>query len=180
MGIGIGSTSRAIVSLTPVGITLPVRSVASSTSAEKPGQLVRPEEAPDVQVGFGENTLSPSGAALKTLDSNLKAAAKLVPTVAELRERARAAQAQAQREEAAANETPPVDFRRRETVLPEPNPAVRNFFQDTPKPVDAAEASAPAPTAEAPEEAAAVQPSRPQPQVQPQPTPPGTRLNLQA
>lgn len=180
MGIGIGTTTRAIVSLTPVGFTQPVRSVAPSSNSEKPGQLVRPEEAPEVEAGFGENTLSPSGAALKALDSNLKAAAQLVPTVEELRERARAAQAQ--REDAAAREAQPVEFRRREAVLPEASPAVRNFFQDAPKPVDTEEPSTTEPATQGSEESDAVQLSASQAQApaQPQPSPPGSRLNLQA
>src|SRR5690606_21282546 len=102
---------------------------------EVPGQLVRPEEAPEISAGFGKNTLSPSGAALKTLDSNLEAAQELVPTVQELRDRARAAQTERAVElEARAEAARATDLRRRESVRPEPNPAARFFVQESDTP----------------------------------------------
>ena len=131
---------------------------------------MRAEEAPEIRAGFGENTLSPSGAALKTIEANLKAARQLVPTVEELRERARAAQAR--REEAtAATDTPPVEFRQRELVRPESNPAARNFLQEEDRP-----AGAPEVQNRAPKNPEAVGPGL----AAPQPAPPGSRLDLQA
>lgn len=170
MGMSIGSASRAIASLAPAGLTRSGRAVASNPDAEKPGQLVRAEEVPEIRAGFGENTLSPSGAALKTIEANLKAARQLVPTAEELRERARAAQARRE-EAAAATETPPVEFRQRELVRPEPNPAARNFLQEEDRPAGAPEVQNRAP--ENPE----VVGLGPAP---PQPAPPGSRLDLQA
>jgi len=179
MGINIGSTSRAIVSLASTGATRLNRAVASTPPTEKPGQLVKRDEAPEIRAGFGENTLSVSGAALKTIDSNLKAAKQLVPTPEELRERARVAQAR--REEAIASavapaptttttsDTPPVEFPRRELVKPEANPAVRNFVQEEAGPSESTEVQSPA--AERQESTSVSTPPA---------TPPGTRLNLQA
>ncbi len=168
MAVNIGATSQASFSLASVGASRSVRGVASNQSAEKPGQLVREKEVPAVRAGFGEGTLSPSGAALKTLDANLRAAEQLVPTVEELRERARVAQAR--REEAvAARNADPVEFRQPERVRPEANTAVRNFFQkDTP------------PAERPKEDAAPVEPSETAPPTADAPAAPGTRLNLQA
>ena len=89
--------------------------------------MVRAKESPEIRAGFGEGTLSPSGAALKTLDVNLRNAEQLVPTVEELRERARIAQV---RREEAAVDSAPVEFRQPERVRPEASPAVRNFVQE--------------------------------------------------
>lgn len=184
MGINIGSTSRAIVSLASTGAARLNRAVASTPPTEKPGQLVKREEAPEIRAGFGENTLSVSGAALKTIDSNLKAAKQLVPTSEELRERARVAQARreeaiasavaptlapAPAPEATANNTTPVELPQRELVRPEANPAVRNFVQDEAGPSESTEAQGPA--AERRESARVSTPPA---------TPSGTRLNLQA
>lgn len=166
MAINIGATSQATLSLASAGASRSIRGVASNLSAEKPGQLVREKEAPAIRAGFGEGTLSPSGAALKALDANLRAAEQLVPTVEELRERARVAQAR--REEAAATrEAKPVEFRQPERVRPEASVAVRNFFQDDTPPVEQAETEAAEPAESA------------SPVADPFAAP-GTRLNLQA
>jgi hypothetical protein len=170
MGTSIGSTSRAIAALPPARDFRAVRGVASNQSAEKPGQLVREKEAPEIRAGFGEGTLSPSGAALKTLDANLRNAEQLVPTVEELRERARIAQARRE-EAAAASDAPPVEFRQPERVRPEASFAVRNFVQD-----DAKLVGAPKTTARATEVAQSAPPEAPAVER----NTPGTRLNLQA
>lgn len=167
MGTSIGSTSRAIAALPPARDLRSVRGVASNQSAEKPGQLVRDRETPEIRAGFGEGTLSPSGAALKTLDANLRAAEQLVPTVEELRERARIAQARRE-EAAAANDAPPVEFRQPERVRPEASPDVRNFVQEDAKLVDAPRTNVREPEAALP---------APPPVER---NTPGTRLNLQA
>ena len=168
MALNIGATSQATLSLASTGASRSVRGVASNQTAEKPGQLVRDKEAPDVRAGFGEGTLSPSGAALKTLNANLRAAEQLVPTVEELRERARVAQARRE-DAAAAREAEPVEFRQPERVRPEASPAVRNFFERE------------TPPAERPEEDAATAEvsSAAAPAID-TPAAPGTRLNLQA
>lgn len=166
MAINIGATSQATLSLASAGASRSVRGVASNQTAEKPGQLVREKEAPAIRAGFGEGTLSPSGAALKTLDANLRAAKQLVPTVDELRDRARIAQAR--REDAvAAREAEPVELRQPERVRPEASSAVRNFFQDDTSPVERPEAES----------------AEPVESVSPVADPfaaPGSRLNLQA
>ena len=167
MALNIGATSQATLSLASAGASRSVRGVASNQTAEKPGQLVRDKEAPDVRAGFGEGTLSPSGAALKTLNANLRAAEQLVPTVEELRERARVALAR--REEAAAREAEPVEFRQPERVRPEASPAVRNFFERETPPAERPEEDAA--TAEVSSAAATSIDT---------PAAPGTRLNLQA
>lgn len=168
MALNIGATSQAALPLASAGVSRSVRSAASNQSAEKPGQLVRDKEAPAVRAGFGEGTLSPSGAALKTLDANLRAAEQLVPTVEELRERARLAQAR--REEAvAAREAEPVEFRQPERVRPEANPAVRNFFERESPPAERPEEDT-APTEVSNGAAPSIDAS----------AAPGTRLNLQA
>jgi len=166
MGTSIGSTSRTIAALPPARDLRSVRGVASNQSADKPGQLVREKEAPEIRAGFGEGTLSPSGAALKTLDANLRAAEQLVPTVEELRERARIAQARRE-ETAAANEAAPVEFRQPERVRPEASFAVRNFVREEERTVESQTTPV--------RETDAVQPTPPA-----EPDFPGTRLNLQA
>lgn len=132
MGVDIGAASRAISSLAPAGFIRSDRAAATTPEGEQPGQLIRREKPPEIRVGFGENTLSPSGAALRTLDRNLEAAGQLVPTVEELRARAREAQAL---REAAQETAEPVEFRQPERVRPEPSPAARNFVQDEARPV---------------------------------------------
>ncbi len=144
MGLSIGPASSALAPLNASGINRPPRSDAPRASEGDEARLVQESEAPPVQVGFGENSLSPSGAALETLDSNLAVARELVPTVAELRERARVVQA----ERRAAAPTPrpverPEGLRRRESVRPEPDAAVQNFVDDagtTERPVETQEA----------------------------------------
>ena len=94
---------------------------------------MRPTEEPQpVQAGFGDNTFSPQGAALATLDSNLAISRSLVPTVEELRERARVVQSER------LEETPTRrlvdgsnDLRQRESVRPDPSPDVQNFVDQS-------------------------------------------------
>ena len=127
MGLNIGAAARAVSALPPTGLNRPDRAaVPRDPEADRRGDLVQRPEEPEIRAGFGENTLSPNGAALETLDSNLEVAGRLVPTVEELRQRAQVNQAQrADAVETRTARTP--DVRRRETVRPEPNPAVRNF-----------------------------------------------------
>ena len=144
MGLDIGAAVRAVSAYPPA--SRPERASASRES--RPGdrvELARRPEEPEIRAGFGENTLSPSGAALETLDSNLEAAARLVPTVQELRERARVTQAQrGEALEARSNQVQ--EFRRLETLRPAPNSAARNFVADAglaPEPASTAPAVAP-------------------------------------
>jgi hypothetical protein len=109
----------------------------------------RRDDPAEVRAGFGDGTLSPSGAALRTVNSNLAVARRLVPSVEELREAARQRAAEqaatleqrapaAEREAAAAAQaatTPPeaVPFR------PEPSAQARAFTrEDAPAPRPAA------------------------------------------
>ena len=131
MGLDIGATARAISSLAPVGFSRPERLGAPRDArTDDAAQLGRQEEDVEIRVGFGENTLSPSGAALRTLEGNLEAALQLVPTVQELRERARVNQA-VRTEAIEARTERSSEVRRLETVRPEPSAAVRNFLQDS-------------------------------------------------
>lgn len=166
MGVNIGAASRAISSLAPAGFIRPERAAVTTPEGEQPGQLIRREKPPEIRVGFGENTLSPSGAALRTLDRNLEAAGQLVPSVEELRARAREAQAL---REAAQETAEPVEFRQPERVRPEPSPAARNFVQDEARPIatEPARREVPEPPAE----------ERPPVEFS---APTGARLNLQA
>jgi hypothetical protein len=93
-------------------------------------------ERPEIRAGFGENTLSPSGAALRTINSNLEAARRLVPSVEELQQAARQRAAeQADSFERSAQrgdeERPgigePQPPREEVSFRPEPAPQARNF-----------------------------------------------------
>lgn len=154
MGISIGSAVRAVAATLPVGPVRSQRSPASTVpDSTQDARLVREPEAPPITAGFGENSLSPSGAALRTLDRNLKAARRLVPTVEQLRDQARFNQAQradaiesgAERDPAVevrterepAREARSEELRQRELVRPEPNSAARNFVSDTGSPATA-------------------------------------------
>lgn len=130
MGLDIGAAARAIAPLPPAGFTQRDRGrLPGETRGEEAGQLVRGPEEPEIRAGFGENTLSPPGAALETLDTNLEVAGQLVPTVEELRARARVNQAErADALAARAGQERPEEVRQRETLRPEPNPAARNFL----------------------------------------------------
>jgi hypothetical protein len=131
MGLSIGSASIAASAAGASGINRSSRLGAPRPSGEE-ANLVPQAEAPPVQAGFGENTLSPSSAALQTLDQNLAVAEELVPTMEELRERA--VVLQAERIAAAPASRPPeqqAELRRRESVRPEPDPAVQNFVRDS-------------------------------------------------
>lgn len=59
-----------------------------AVSASRPRAEAESPREP-TRVGFGENTLSPSGAALRTISSNLEAARRIVPSVEELQQAAR-------------------------------------------------------------------------------------------
>ncbi len=131
MGLSIGSASIAISSVNTTAVNRPNRSEAPRASEGVSADPNSPPERPPVRVGFGENTLSPLGAALETLDTNLEVAEELVPTVQELRERSQVTQAQLREDNPAfrpADNT--TELRRRESVRPEPDPAVQNFVQD--------------------------------------------------
>ncbi len=130
MGINIGAAARAVSALPPANRPdrTPVR--PDPRVQERTDIVQRPEE-PEIRAGFGENTLSPSAAALETLDSNLEAAERIVPTVQELRERSRVTQAARPDTIESRATAPAPDVRRLETVRPEPSAAVRNFVEDT-------------------------------------------------
>jgi len=148
MGTPIGSASVALSSLNAAGASRINRQAAPRVPEEEVANAVRRDQAPPVRVGFGENTLSPQGAALRTLDSNLEAAEAIVATVGELRERARVVQAE-QAAEAPGPRPPerPEEARRLETLRPEADPAVRNFLPESPAAVSVTPPAAPAPPA---------------------------------
>lgn len=150
MSLDIGGIASAIAALPPAGGYRPDRPTTPGGRGEDVPRLIEEPEAPPVRVGFGENTLSPSGAALRALDRNLEAASELVPTVQELRERARLNQAARPDAIAPRADRPPdAEPRQPEFVRPEPNPSAREFVaglgNDTPdRPNDAAATPAPA------------------------------------
>lgn len=131
MGLSIGSASIAVSSVNATAVNRPNRSEASRVSeAPQTEQNPAPERNP-VRAGFGENTLSPLGAALETLDTNLEVAEEIVPTVQELREQSRVNQAQLREDNPTFRSGENTgELRRRESVRPEPDPAVQNFVQD--------------------------------------------------
>jgi hypothetical protein len=84
-------------------------------ASDPSGGAARPEElnpfsrADRVEVaraGFGEGTMSPSGAALQTLGTNLRTARRIVRTAQEIREEARARRAEQERKETKAERQP--------------------------------------------------------------------------
>lgn len=129
MGISIGAAVRAVSAVPPAN--RPDRiAVPRDSRAEERTDLVQGPEEPEIRAGFGENTLSPSAAALETIDANLEGARRIVPTVQELRDRARVTQStRPDTIETRATAVAP-DVRRLETVRPEPNAAARNFVTD--------------------------------------------------
>lgn len=141
MGLSIGTSARAISAPPPSARLRPEGTpVPAGRGPDDAVTLVPRPELPEIRAGFGENTLSPSGAALTTVNSNLEAAERLIPTVEELRERARVNRAERAEAAAASRETGRTeDLRRRELVRPAPDPAVRNFAPE-PRPVSAPEA----------------------------------------
>lgn len=132
MGLSIGSASIAVSSLSSASASRVNRQAAPAVSVEEDVRLVQEPETPPIRAGFGENTLSPQGAALAALDSNLEAAEDIVPTVEELRERSRVIQAERVTEGPIRRPAERSDeLRRVESVRPEPDAAVQNFVQDT-------------------------------------------------
>lgn len=137
MGSQIGtvnSTAAAVRSYSDSGRTR--TSVTSATDEARP----RRGDVVDIRAGFGDGTLSPSGAALRTVNSNLAAARRYVPSVEELRESAReraAERAAAQDEQAVARaeaaptvEAPAAEESRVVSFRPEPAPQARAFEAD--------------------------------------------------
>lgn len=131
MGLSIGRASIAISTASTAGVNRPQRPEVTPNARVEEQPIVERTERARPRVGFGENTLSPLSAALETIDSNLEAVADVVPTVEELRERARVVQSE-QRAEALENRPVerPEELRRRETVRPESDPAVQNFVAE--------------------------------------------------
>lgn len=131
MGLSIGQASIAISTASTASANRPQRPEVTPNARVEERPIVERTDRPRPQVGFGENTLSPLSAALETIDSNLEAVEDVVPTVEELRERARVAQAE-QRAELLEDRPVerPEELRRRETVRPESDPAVRNFITE--------------------------------------------------
>ncbi len=156
MGISIGSASFNVSTLSNGAANRNYPAASTRVSSGEAARLNQEANSQPVQVGFGENTLSTSGAALQAIDSNFEVAQEIVPTVQELRERSRVVQSELRQE--AVRPRPverPEELRRRESVRPEADPAVQNFVQDTGGVENIAPAAAPeAPVGNAPSESA--------------------------
>ncbi len=102
MGMQTGNIAADLRAPQPVSMKRPKPPDPVGAAPREPVRLgSRPEPELQIQAGFGEDTLSPSGAALKTLDANLDRARTLVPSMQELSEeyRARRAEQKQAREE---------------------------------------------------------------------------------
>ena len=132
MGLPIGQASIAVSTAANTVANRTTRpDVQPAAPAEEARLVQREESSAPPAAGFGENTLSPLSAALETLDTNLEVAQEVVPTVEELRARARVAQAERQAQTAEPRPLErPDELRRRESVRPEPDPAVQNFVAE--------------------------------------------------
>ena len=135
MDVRIGQTAANAAALRGPARPLPVglgNTEREPTLAEK--SLRRPDSYHKVQVGFGEDTQSPATAALDTLDVNLREARRVVPSIEELMEEARARQ----QEIRAGNEAVPAGVSQlssasetQESVFfkPDAAPQAREFMQ---------------------------------------------------
>ena len=154
MGLSIGQTAASVVAVRPANLVQPNRrgtapsSEGRADAAGESGTIGQPQRPAE------ERVLSVAGAALRTLDDNFQAARRLIPSVRELNEEARAELAAATRaraevalqraeqvavleeggapqpaEEVQQNGAPAA---RVESVRPEPSPQVRNFETDEP------------------------------------------------
>lgn len=132
MGLSIGTSASALASIAPAPLPRPDRvGEPRDRLLEEPGRVLPREEAPELRAGFGENTLSLPGAALRTLDASRENSRELVETLRELRERARAIEADRPgASERAAEDERTGELRQRESVRPDPDPAVRNFVAE--------------------------------------------------
>lgn len=129
MGIRIGEQAATLETLRGF---VPRDNAARETVEPRPQEeaslIGGAHEPPPLRVGFGENTLSSFGAALRTLNGTLERAQDIVPTVEELREALRQRQAeQAARREDRANGREAAPEPKVELVRPDPSPQVRNF-----------------------------------------------------
>ncbi len=128
MGLNIGQGLASLSARTDV--TAAVRQ-ARTGEENAPALARRVPDRERTQAGFGENTLSPGGAALQALDANLREARRVVPTVEELREAFLARRAENERA-AETREAPPTEAREpaTEEIAPEeqstrPEPALQ-------------------------------------------------------
>ena len=143
MGLQIGESVASLAAFRQITPPPQGQEAVNRTIAPDPqqqsganGRSNRRDQVDTLQAGFGANTVSVPGLALRTVDRNLASAREAVPTVEELRESLRERQQEvreAQRvasarpspeaEEARGEEAQPVRFR------PEPSPQVRGFEQ---------------------------------------------------
>lgn len=143
MGLQIGESVAALAALRPItpppqGQEAASRSLASNPQQQEGGngRSNRREQVDTLQAGFGANTVSVPGLALRTVDRNLASAREAVPSVEELREalrerqqevreaqRVQSAQPGAESEANSETAPQPVSFR------PEASPRVRGFEQ---------------------------------------------------
>ena len=144
MGLQIGESVASLAALRQITPPPQGQEAANRTLASDPqqqnganGRSNRRDQVDFLQAGFGANTVSVPGLALRTVDRNLASAREAVPTVEELRETLRERQQEVREAQrvASAQPTPtgeadeeeaaqqPVRFR------PEASPRVRGFEQ---------------------------------------------------
>lgn len=146
MGLNVGQIPASLVNAR-ADVSAATRQ-ARTGEEDAPALARRNSEQERPQAGFGENTLSPGGAALQALDVNLREARRAVPSVEELQAEYQARRAEQLRESGlaelaatATEETPALEARVPETeepgteevgpeeqsTRPEPAPNARQF-----------------------------------------------------
>lgn len=136
MGMQTGNIAVDLRAPQPVSLKRPRAAEPVAEAPREPARLgSRAAPEPQIQAGFGKDTLSPSGAALETLDANLERARTLVPSLQELTEEFRARRAEqenAQEERAEPAQTETREMRtyravqtREAAELAQPAPGIR-------------------------------------------------------
>lgn len=129
MGMRIEQSAVDFTAMRPGG-NARTQALQGAAPGKAPGLAPRRDTADDMRVGFGENTMSPSTAALRTISVNMERARSIVPSVEQLREEFRARREElesAQRQDAAARASaaPAVE----ESTRPEAASRAVNAFQ---------------------------------------------------
>lgn len=98
---------------------------------EIPGMPKKRDPAGEIRAGFGKNTMSPSMAALRTINVNMERARRIVPSMDQLREEFRERRAEFEEAEGLDVQSR-AEFARppEASVRPEPAPQAVNAFQE--------------------------------------------------
>lgn len=129
MGMRIEKSAVDFAAMRP-GSSARTQPIQGAAAGKASGLAPRRDTADEIRVGFGENTMSPSAAALRTISVNMERARRIVPSVEQLREEFRARRdelesAQRQDAEARASAAPAVE----KNTRPEAAPRAVNAFQ---------------------------------------------------